>query len=262
METLEDRFRRGMEVRTRIGGGIPASSVPVTNEMAPDLHRIAAEMLFGSIWSRPALDIKRREMCTLSVLTALQRENQTRAHVGGSLNQGLTAEEIIEVFVHIGLYVGVPAAFNAIELASAVFDSRGIRHEALRAHDGTQDPDMLYQRGMARRAELLGQDELADPEGDFPTDAERAFHRLRVEYLWGSVWSRPVLDDQSRFTCALGALAALGHERQLAVHVRGALRSGLSREQVVEVLLHTAFYAGFPVAGRAIDVANGVFSEA
>ncbi len=261
METLEDRFRRGMEVRTRIGGGTLASSVPLTNEMVPDLHRIAAEMLFGSIWSRPALDVKRREMCTLSVLTALERENQLRAHVSGSLNQGLTAEEIIEVFVHVGLYVGVPAAFNAVELASGVFDSRGIHHEALRAHDGTQDPDFLYRQGMARRAELLGQDGLADPDGDFPTEGERAFHRLRVEYLWGSIWSRPVLDKESRFTCSLAALAALGHERRFAVHVRGALHSGLSREQVVEVLVHTAFYAGFPVAGTAIEVANGVFSE-
>ena len=88
METLEDRFRRGMEVRTRIGGGTLASSVPLTNEMVPDLHRIAAEMLFGSIWSRPALDVKRREMCTLSVLTALERENLIAAGSKGRGGEG------------------------------------------------------------------------------------------------------------------------------------------------------------------------------
>ena len=256
MATLEERFSRGIEVRTRIGGGTLASSVPVTNEMAPDLHRIAAEALFGSIWSRPALDVERREMCTLSVLAALERENQLKAHVGGSLNQGLTPEQVIEVFVHLGLYIGVPASFNAMALAREVFDARGIRHDGLRVHDGTQDPDALYQHGLDRRRELMGDLGL---DGDFLTAAEEAFRRLEVEYLWGSVWGRPVLDEERRFVCALAALAGLGQERQLAAHIRGAIRSGLSREQVVEVLVHSAFYAGFPAAGAAIDVANEVF---
>ena len=258
MATLEERFKKGMEVRTRIGGGTPASSVPVTNEMAPDLHQIAAEALFGSIWTRTALAVEQREMCTLSVLTVLERVNQLRAHIGGSLNQGLTPEQIMELFVHLALYGGFPASFNAIELAKEVFDGRGIVFTAQRVHDPAGDPEALYQKGLEKRRELMG-----DPlpgSGDVSiTNAEREFNRLTTEYLWGSIWTRPVLDMQSRSLCTLSALVALGRERQLRSHIRGALRIGFTQEQIIEIFMHTTFYAGLPAARTAIDIANEVF---
>ena len=72
MTTLNERAQQGAEIRARFGGGTPSSgSVPGSRDMAPDLHRIADEALFGSIWRRPALKIEHREMIVLSVLTVL-----------------------------------------------------------------------------------------------------------------------------------------------------------------------------------------------
>jgi len=93
MTTLDERARSGAEIRARFGGGTPSGgSVPGSREMAPDLHRIADEALFGSIWQRPGLKIEYREMIVLSVLTVLQRENQLRRHVANAVNLGLTPQ--------------------------------------------------------------------------------------------------------------------------------------------------------------------------
>ena len=92
MTTLDERAQRGAEIRARFGGGTPSSgSVPGSREMAPDLHRIADEALFRSIWQRRALKIEPREMIVLSLLTVLQRENQPRRHVENAVTPALTA---------------------------------------------------------------------------------------------------------------------------------------------------------------------------
>jgi alkylhydroperoxidase/carboxymuconolactone decarboxylase family protein YurZ len=259
MTVLDERFQKGIETRTRMGGGTPsAGSVPVSRELAPDLHRILGEALFGSIWHRPALTFVHKEMSTLSVLTALQRENQLRQHTGNALNQGLTPEQIIEIFIHLAFYVGVPAAFNAMGIARAVFDQRRITCTPQLVYNPADDPETLHQQGVAKRHELMGDQPPGSLAGPM-TNAERELNRLTSEYLWGAVWTRPGLDLKSRSLCTLSALTALGQERQLRSHVRGALRIGYGQEEIVEIFVHTVFYAGLPAARTAIDIANEVF---
>ena len=258
MATLEERFQKGMEIRAKFGGGtVGSGSVPGSREMAPDLHRIAEEALFGSIWTRPGLKIEHREMSTLSVLTVLQRENQLRAHIGNAVNLGLTPEQIIEVFFHAAFYGGVPAAFNAMGMAKEVFDGKGISFTPQQVYNPSDDPEDLYRRGVELRRQLFG--ETGPSRGEPVTQAERDFSRLTTEYYLGSVWTRPGLDLPSRCICTLSALNALGCEGPLRTHIRGALHVGLTQEQVVEVFIHTAFYAGLPFTRAAMDIANEVF---
>lgn len=261
MSTLDERFQQGVATRARMGGGTPtAGSVPTSRDMAPDLHRIAGEALFGSIWTRPALSVQHREMSTLSVLTALQRENQIRQHTGNALNMGLTPTQVIEVFIHLAFYTGVPAAFNAMGIAKVVFDQKGVAFTPQLVYNPAEDPETLHQRGTEKRYELMGD----HPPGSSAaplTAAEGALTRLTSEYLFGSIWTRPGLDMQSRSLCTLSALTALGHERQLRSHIRGALRIGWGQEEIVEIFVHTVFYAGLPAARTAIEVANEVFRE-
>ena len=83
MTTLDERFQKGIETRTRFGGGtLTGGSALAAWEVAPDLNRIAGEFLFGSIWPRPALKTEQREMITLTILTVLKRDNQVRRHLG------------------------------------------------------------------------------------------------------------------------------------------------------------------------------------
>ena len=80
-------------------------------------------------------------------------------------------------------------------------------------------------------------------------------------YAWGDVWAREGLDRRTRSCITLAALTALRAEGEIALHVRAALRNGLSREEIGEVLLHTAVYAGVPAANSAFAIAQAVFDE-
>jgi len=84
------------------------------------------------------------------------------------------------------------------------------------------------------------------------------FQELVSRYAWGEVWSRPGLARRDRSVATLAALVALGAEHELAMHVRAALRNGLTPTEIGEVLLHTAVYAGMPRANRAFAVARQV----
>jgi 3-oxoadipate enol-lactonase/4-carboxymuconolactone decarboxylase len=87
------------------------------------------------------------------------------------------------------------------------------------------------------------------------------FQDLITRYAWGEIWTRPGLDRRSRSIVTLTALVALGHDEELALHVRGALRNGLSEEEIKEVLLQTAVYCGVPAANSAFRVAQRVMAE-
>ncbi|NEN79875.1 4-carboxymuconolactone decarboxylase [Nocardioides zeae] len=114
--------------------------------------------------------------------------------------------------------------------------------------------------GMAVRREVLG-DEHVDRATANATDLTREFQELITEYAWGSIWTRPGLDRRQRSLITLTALVARGHHEELAMHLRAALRNGLSQDEVKECLLQTAIYCGVPDANTAFRIAQGVFAE-
>jgi 3-oxoadipate enol-lactonase/4-carboxymuconolactone decarboxylase len=114
--------------------------------------------------------------------------------------------------------------------------------------------------GMRVRREVLG-DEHVDRAIANTTDFTRDFQELITRYAWGDVWSRPGLDRRTRSAITLTALIAHGHWEELAMHVRAALRNGLTEDEVKEVLLQSAIYCGVPAANRAFAVAQGVLDE-
>jgi 4-carboxymuconolactone decarboxylase len=113
------------------------------------------------------------------------------------------------------------------------------------------------ERGMRVRREVLG-DAHVDRAVARTTDFTAPFQDLITRYAWGEVWSRPGLSRPERSMITLTALAALGRDEELALHVRAAVRNGLTREQITEVLLQVAIYAGVPAANRAFAVAQDV----
>jgi 4-carboxymuconolactone decarboxylase len=121
--------------------------------------------------------------------------------------------------------------------------------------------DPLYERGMAVRREVLG-DEHVDRARAATTPFTADFQDFITRYAWGSVWAREGLDRRTRSCLTVALLAALGREGELEMHMRAALRVGLSPEEIREVLLHTAVYAGVPAANSAFAVAQRVLEEA
>jgi 4-carboxymuconolactone decarboxylase len=110
------------------------------------------------------------------------------------------------------------------------------------------------------RREVLG-DAHVDRAAAATTPLSAPFQEFLTEVAWGTVWARPGLDRRTRSCITLAALTSLGCEAELALHVRAALGNGLSREEIGEVLLHTAVYAGIPAANRAFAVAQRVLAE-
>ena len=116
-------------------------------------------------------------------------------------------------------------------------------------------------RGMTVRREVLG-DEHVDRAVATTTSFTEPFQDLITRYAWGEIWSRPGLSRAERSRVTLAVRAALQHENELAMHVKAALRNGLRPEQISEVLLQVALYAGVPAGNRAFAVAQRALSEA
>ena len=114
--------------------------------------------------------------------------------------------------------------------------------------------------GMTVRREVLG-DAHVDRAVAGTTDFTAPFQDLITRYAWGEIWARPGLTRAERSIITLTALATLRQEEELATHTRAALRNGLTQEQIGEVLLQVAVYAGVPAANRAFAVAQRVFAE-
>jgi 4-carboxymuconolactone decarboxylase len=120
--------------------------------------------------------------------------------------------------------------------------------------------DSSYERGEAVRREVLG-DAYVEQASARSTEFSRDFQTLVTEFAWGTIWARPGLDRRSRSMITLTALIARGHHEELALHIAAALRNGLSREEIKEVLLQTAVYCGVPSANAAFRIAQGVFHQ-
>jgi 4-carboxymuconolactone decarboxylase len=118
-----------------------------------------------------------------------------------------------------------------------------------------------YAAGMAVRREVLGDahvDRATAAADEFTSD----FQEFITKYAWGSVWTRPGLDRRTRSCITLAMLAALGHHDELAMHVRAALRIGLTRDEISEVLLQVGIYAGVPAANKAYAIARRALDQA
>jgi 4-carboxymuconolactone decarboxylase len=120
---------------------------------------------------------------------------------------------------------------------------------------------MSHDEGMRVRREVLG-DEHVERAIEGTTDFTRDFQELITRYAWGEIWTRPGLDRKTRSCIALTALVALGRDEELAMHVRAAIRNGLTVDEIKEVLLQSAVYCGVPAANAAFAIAQRVLDEA
>ena len=120
--------------------------------------------------------------------------------------------------------------------------------------------DDRVETGTQVRRAVLG-DAHVDASTANTSEFTRDFQDLITRYAWGEIWTRPGLDRKTRSCITLTALVAGGHERELALHLRGARRNGLSWEEIKEVLLQTAIYCGVPAANSAFALAEQVRLE-
>ncbi|WP_018699831.1 4-carboxymuconolactone decarboxylase [Amorphus coralli] len=117
-----------------------------------------------------------------------------------------------------------------------------------------------FDQGMATRRSVLG-DAHVDRAEERKTDFDADFQRLITEMAWGSVWTRPGFTKRERSIVTVTLLAALGHHDEFAMHVRAMRRTGATMEDLQELLLHVAIYAGVPAANTCIAIAKQILAE-
>ena len=259
MNTLNDRFEQGQQMRAAMAAGDPSHfTLPGIDQLAPDLKRIIDECLFGSIWTRPVLPPERRAICTISALMALGQLPLLRRHIERGLNMGMTPHQVVEVFTQLTFYVGVPAVETAMRMTKEIFEERGIQFTPSQVYDNTQSIEDLYALGNRTRDEMLGSATLPIP----PDSEEMELDQLITEYHWGAINTRPHLDSKDRAMCALSAMTVLGqYDRQIRNRIQGALRVGMTPAEIMEIFIQVMLYGGFFTTRSAMRIARSVFTE-
>ncbi len=118
----------------------------------------------------------------------------------------------------------------------------------------------IFEKGMAVRKAVLGAEYVARAEAS-KTDFDADFQRYVTEHAWGAVWTRPGLEKRIRSMLTIAMLASLGRFEELGAHIRATKNTGVTREEVKEILLQVAVYAGAPAANAAFAVAKKIYQE-
>lgn len=120
-------FAQGLETRRAVlGAEYVDASIKNATDFNIDMQELVTQYCWGDVWNRPGLDRKTRSFLNLAMITALNRPHELKLHVRGAINNGLTKEEIKEVFLQAGIYCGVPAAIDSFRVASEVFKEMNI----------------------------------------------------------------------------------------------------------------------------------------
>src|SRR5271155_5820505 len=123
----KETYEKGLSIRKAVlGADFVEKAIASADDFNRPLQEVVTQYCWGEIWGRPGLDRKTRSLLNLAMLSALNRPHEIKMHVKGAINNGLTKNEIQEVFLQVAIYVGVPAAVDSFRLAREVFHEMGI----------------------------------------------------------------------------------------------------------------------------------------
>jgi len=123
----KETFDKGLAIRRAVlGSEYVDKSIAAADDFTRPLQEIVTQYCWGEVWGRPNLERKTRSLLNLAMLSALNRPHEVKLHVRGALNNGVTKDEIREVFLQVAIYCGVPAAMDSFRIAKEVFNEMGV----------------------------------------------------------------------------------------------------------------------------------------
>jgi 4-carboxymuconolactone decarboxylase len=123
----KEMFEKGLSIRRAVlGADFVDKAIASADDFNRPLQELVTQYCWGEVWGRPGLDRKTRSIMNLAMLSALNRPHEVKMHIKGALNNGLTKDDIKEVFLQVAIYCGVPAAVDSFRLAREVFQELGI----------------------------------------------------------------------------------------------------------------------------------------
>ncbi len=241
----DDLIKHGKAVRTSL------AQTPAATESAPGFEDFMAELEFAGIWDRPNLAKPDRAICTLAALSVLQRLDALDGMTATALDLGLSPRNIVEVFVQVGLYAGFVTTRASAKVAHRVFAQRklSIPAEPPRT-DSLGELDRIGHEVMAKLHGARATGGYAAPNNAITG----ALYPSAIRYGYGELWSRPGLDHRQRMLCAIAAFTAMGLESQLEKFSASALNVGLSKAEIIEAVIQTGPYGGFPRALNGLGI--------
>ena len=245
--TREQLRQQGETTRTGLFGA-------TTHEPA-GFGTLLTEAVHGAVWNRPGLARPDRMLCTLAALAVWPRLRQLRRHIAAALELGMSPESIREVLVQAGLYAGFSAAEETLALAADVFAERGVPFPPDPAADVSLDE--LNNRGRELMQKVHGERSVqgyAAPDNP----VTYALYGLAIQYGYGEIWFRPGLPHRSRALVAVAAFTALRMPEQARRFGQAALNLGVARTEVIEAVIQTAPYSGFPPALNVLNALSDV----
>jgi len=220
------------------------------NFAVPAFARYTQEVLLEEIWQRPQLLPRDRSIVTVAALIARHQPAEMVRQFNLALENGVTPAELGEVITHLAFYSGWGNATLAASIAKEVFETRGIAPTALADVKG----DLLPVDEAFEEMRVAAVEQMIGPAFD-------ALAGYTTSVLFHDLWLRPGLTPRDRSLVTVAALVAVGQAAQIPFHVNKVMDNGLTQIQAAEIITHLAFYAGWPNAMSAADIAKGIFEK-
>lgn len=190
----------------------------------PYLAELLNEWVYGEVWERPDLSKRDRSLATIAVAQGMGADSELRSHIARGLDNGVTQEEIGEVITHIAFYTGIPSAVNAARVAAAVFEQRN----------------------------------LPMPQSDIPA---APYLDSIIDGLLADTWERSPLSPRERTLITVAVMQALYSTEELRAQMERALDSGITPDELSELIAHVTLYAGFPMGVNGSRTAGQLYNE-
>ncbi|MBM0205262.1 carboxymuconolactone decarboxylase family protein [Micromonospora sp. STR1s_5] len=216
--------------------------------VSPALAQYTERGLLGDVWKRPGLSPRDRSVVTLALLIGKGQVVELPFHLALALDNGVKPAEISEIVTHLAFYSGWANATAAVPFVKEAFAKRGVGADQL--PKASPAPLPLNEAAEAARAKFVG-DTFGTTSPGLVGDT--------TNYLFKDLWLRPDLKPRDRSLVTVSSLITNGQSAQLTSHLNIGMNNGLTKDEIGEVISHSAFYAGWPNAFSAMTAAKSVF---
>lgn len=228
-------------------------NISLENNKGPDkdFMDILQKYIFGEVFEVGELDIKTRELLTVTTLACMQTLPQLKAHINGALNAGNTPIEIRETIYQCAPFIGFPKTLNAISVFNEVIKERGLENE-LKSTAKTTEADR-YTKGFEIQNPLYG-DEIKENFKNLPDNMGSDVARFLTEVCFGDYYTREGLDLKTRELMTIAILTTTKNFNTLKSHIKGNLKAGNNIETITASIIQIMPYIGFPDAFQALNI--------
>ena len=224
----------------------------------PEMMAILQKYIFGEVFTVGELDIKTREMLTVTSLAVQQTLPQLKAHINAALNVGVEPVELREAIYQLAPFIGFPKTLNALNILNEVFKERGVKTPL--KSTVTVSEEERFIKGEAIQKPLYGQ-EIEESLKGLPENMGANVSKFLTEVCFGDFYSRDGLDLKTRELLVISILVTTGDTAVLKSHIKGNLKAGSTKETITAAIIQCLPYVGFPNTLAALRTAKEVFAK-